>query len=159
MFQHGIFTNSIVVELMRRINMPIESVLNFILPRKKGRFLSLGDNIAKINSRYTVLSSKITEKEKGLKNPKLIPIIKSDGTLFLIQNLIDQEYAGQLKDFFKDLESDSSYLHSTISRILIEGITGLQHNNIASILSNFICFEKPKSAKMKILSIGNICAS
>ena len=85
-------------------------------------------------------------------------MIKSDGTFFLIQSLIDKEYAGQLNDFFKDIQIDSSYLHSTISRILIEGIA-LQHNNISSILSTFVSLDKPKNAKMKILSIGNICAS
>ena len=48
-FEYGIYTNSIVVDIMRRINLPIESVSNFILPGRKSRFLTLGDNMAKMN--------------------------------------------------------------------------------------------------------------
>ena len=37
-FQYGIYTNTIVVDIMDRINMPIDSVRNFLLPGKKSRF-------------------------------------------------------------------------------------------------------------------------
>lgn len=63
-----------------------------------------------------------------------------------------------MNEFFKDLQTERQHLCRVITRILIEGI-GLQNNNVHSILSNFVCLEHPREAKMRILSIGNLYVS
>lgn len=48
-------------------------------------------------------------------------MIKSDGTLFVIERLIDKEYGGQLNQFVQDLQAEQDNVQIKIKRVLIEG--------------------------------------
>lgn len=53
---------------------------------------------------------------------RIMPLVKNDGTLMLIERLIDKQYAGQINDFITDLISEQENLSKYIRSIVIDGI-------------------------------------
>lgn len=53
---HGVFTNTIIQSILDRVDVPIEQVVNFLLPGQHYRFPTLADNIIKLESRFGLLN-------------------------------------------------------------------------------------------------------
>ena len=85
---HGVFTNTIILEITQRVGVPLERVINFILPGPIKRFPSLADNLTKLESRYSLMKKPVDLRQLTGRQ-RILPMIRSNGTLVLIQKSID----------------------------------------------------------------------
>lgn len=118
---HGVFTNTIILEITQRVGIPLDRVINFILPGPNRRFPSLADNIKKLESRYDMLNQPRQARFTSSLQ-RIMPLIRSNGVLFLIEKLIDQQYAGQIKLFLEDLVRESDAVGKSVTSVIIDGI-------------------------------------
>lgn len=118
---YGVYTNTIVLQLVDRMGLPIESMVHFILPGPNNRFPTVQDLLSKYSVKYNMLNP-LSRNEYKSSFERILPLIKSDGTLFMIEKMLDRDYAGQIDLFIQDLLQETEGLKHKISRVLIDGI-------------------------------------
>ena len=92
--QYGIFHNTIASELHQRLNVPLSSLENVLIPAKINRFLPLSDLLAPLHQKHSLLHKQSLRKSSQIPQnlSRIMPLIKSDGTLYLVQSFIEKEY-------------------------------------------------------------------
>ena len=84
----GIYANTIIAEQCKRMKIPIEDMINFILPNfilpaQESHINNLRNNLTRLDLRYTMLSPKQKQKNKSTNIQRIMPLIKNDGTLLI----------------------------------------------------------------------------
>ena len=92
--EYGVFTNTCMIEVLNRIRVPVEDTINFILPGPNQKYPKISDLIVKLELRYDMLNKPSIHEEPVLVRKRIMPLIRKDGCLYLIERLIDKQYAG-----------------------------------------------------------------
>lgn len=53
---HGVFSNMIILDLTKRVDITLDSIMNFILPSTNHRFPRIHDYFTKYHSKYEILN-------------------------------------------------------------------------------------------------------
>lgn len=56
LYSNGIFTNTVIEDILKKVDIPISNVTHFIVPGPYQRIPSLTDQIMKLESRYGMLN-------------------------------------------------------------------------------------------------------
>lgn len=130
----GTFTNTVIAELTSKINIPIADVTDFLLPVQNREHPFLRELISKVVARQPMMASASGSAQP--RNPRLHPMISDNGTFFLIEQLIDKKYGGQIQECLKDLRSQPSSSRQQVQRVLIDG-PNIKEEDLIAILRCF----------------------
>lgn len=118
--QFGVFTNTCVIELLERIKVPTNIIVNDLLPKVNKQIPNINDFLAKIILKTDMLRSdkaQFLHLEKNLINvdkygllppnggeslpiiSRIPPTIRHNGILFLMEALIKKDWGGTIAEF------------------------------------------------------------
>jgi len=119
--RYGLYQNSEMLQLGARARIPIEDVTNFLLPSQNLEHPLLGDMLCKLQTKGAMLRTERERQIVGLKMPG--PAIRSDGTLFLAERLVNKQYGGDIKQYVGALKMEClSASLPDIRKVVIDGI-------------------------------------
>lgn len=132
----------------------MDDMKNFILPAQNSFFDSFGNNLTRLALRYSMINKYGDATPQDASLHRIMPLIKKDGTLCLIQRMIDKQYAGQISQLIEDVIAGRELLGKMVKCIIIDDIQ-IQESQLMAI---FEAFHDPetKRTRLRHLTMGDV---
>ena len=62
------------------------------------------------------------ERDPALLIPKIMPLVKSDGTMLLTKRTLDESYLNQLGQFLSDISASRKLINRCVKSIIIDDV-------------------------------------
>lgn len=140
---HGPYTNTEILEVAGRARIAVQNLLEFVIPGRNRQHPVLDDLLSRLQVKEGLLSGRPSKSAVGIE--RILPMIRSDGTLALLQMKIDSEYAAAIKRLLLELETRAGNQRRAL-KVLVEGVD-IASNDLLEIFSCLV--ESPGEQQQK----------